>query len=90
MQHFILMRFKVKEYTNFRLEFDPHIEFRKNMGEKYCHIFSDTDNLNKVTVLFEWKSLEAAKDFISDPYLSEILQIAGVLDQPRVHLLIKE
>jgi quinol monooxygenase YgiN len=90
MQYFILMRFKVRDYTNWRNEFNLQKEWRKSQGEKECETFRDENDPNYVTLLSEWENEQSAKKFIGDSQLSETMQFAGVMDQPILHLLIRD
>lgn len=90
MKCYLLIHYKVREYTNWQAEFDSQLEWRKNLGERSCQIFTDHEDINKVTLLSEWNSFEEAKKFLSDPLLSEIMQIGGVLEQPYIQILAKE
>lgn len=89
MKHYLMMQHRVKEYSYWRIEFDRSVDWRKSKGEINFQIFQDVDDLNLVTVLSEWQSIEQLHEFIADPELSEVMQLAGVLDQPIIHLMQK-
>jgi heme-degrading monooxygenase HmoA len=70
--------------------FDEFSEWRRSLGEKNFQVFQDEGDENKVSVLLEWDDTDKAKKFIAHSELSEIMQHAGVVDQPAIYLLHSE
>jgi quinol monooxygenase YgiN len=87
MALFLLMRFPVRDYTNWRHEFDSQATWRQQNGQRSCQTFRDADDPNVVTLLCEWQSLQSVKTFLADPQLSENMQLAGVMAQPSLHII---
>jgi hypothetical protein len=89
MRCYILVQHKVREYTQWQIIFNNSQEWRQAMGEKHYQIFTDVDDINKISLLLEWENIDKAKLFIADSQLSEYMQHAGVIDLPIIHLLNK-
>lgn len=90
MKYYLVIRHRVKDYSNWRNEFDSQLHWRQTHGERSFQVFTDDEDPNMVTVMCEWENLDSARRFISDPLLSEIMQVAGVLEQPTLYFLKKE
>ncbi|MBA2655054.1 MAG: hypothetical protein H0U71_08340 [Gammaproteobacteria bacterium] len=92
MRCYLFIRYTVKDYSYWRAEYDGECirGWRESNGEKSCQVFRDEDNPHQVTLLCEWKNADSAKKFISDPQLSDNMQISGVTDQPTIYLLHKD
>lgn len=90
MQYYLFIRHKVREYTNWRSEFDSWQEWRLLQGEKSCQIFVDDNDPNMVTIIAKWQDIESAKKFVSDSQLSEKMQLSGVMEQPEIYFLKKD
>ncbi len=90
MRCYLLIRQEVKEYSNWRIMFDNALEWRCSKGEKSFQVFQDVNNQNTVTILLEWENMQSAKKFIADTELSELMQHAGVTQQPIVYFLEKD
>jgi quinol monooxygenase YgiN len=60
MEH-VLVRLKLEDYAKWRPVFDGLAGFRKTSGSKGGRLFQKSDNPNEVVILFEWESLEKAR-----------------------------
>jgi heme-degrading monooxygenase HmoA len=67
--------------------YDEHGATRKAAGCKGTQVFRSSENPNEVLVLLEWNDLEPARKFAQSQDLREVMQRAGVADQPDVYFL---
>jgi heme-degrading monooxygenase HmoA len=86
MQH-VLVRLKLEDYAKWRPVFDGLAGFRKASGSKGGRLFQKSDNPNEVAILFEWESLEKARQFYQSDELRQVMQRAGVSGPPDVQYL---
>jgi heme-degrading monooxygenase HmoA len=82
---YLLVRHKVADYTKWRPLFDQHAATRRANGAKGGQILRSANNPNEVILLFEWENLEKARQFAQSSNLREIMQQAGVIDQPDIY-----
>jgi len=70
--------FKVKDYDQWKQEYDESIEQRKAAGEISFQVFRNADDPNTVTVLSVHESAEQVQAFMDSPYLKERMEAAGI------------
>ena len=63
MANYMLAQHQVEDFPIWKAEFDRVVDLRKANGEKSAQIFQDAENPNKLTLLFEWDSIENAKKY---------------------------
>lgn len=90
MRCYLFIRYQVREYTNWREEFDKDTLWRQEQGEINYQIFRDDENDNMVSILMEWTSIDKAKSFLKHELLSEKMQHSGVMEQPTIYLFKKD
>jgi quinol monooxygenase YgiN len=83
----LLVTHEVKDYGRWRPIFDDHGQVRDEFGCLGEQVFRDADNPNAITILFEWDSLENADKFLNESNLREVMDSAGVINQPAVSFL---
>jgi hypothetical protein len=83
----VLVRHNVSDYGKWKSVFDADLEFRHKGGELNCRIFHNTDNLNDLTLLFEWENLEQAQQYMSSKELRDKMKQAGVASTPEIQFL---
>jgi quinol monooxygenase YgiN len=83
----VLVRHKIADYQKWRVTFDASIAFRQQGGEESCRIFQNSEDPNKLILLFEWESAEKARHFMSSPELQARMQQAGVVSPPEIEFL---
>jgi hypothetical protein len=83
----VLIQHEVADYTAWKAAFDSAFDFRRKNGECGCRIFRSAGNVNDLTLLFEWESLEKARAFIASDELKAKMGSAGVKGQPRVDFI---
>ena len=84
---FVIFRSKVESFAKWKSIYDSNKEFRRNAGLKSDRAFQSKDDPNELVILFEWDSLERAKQFANSPELRERMQQAGVIGKPEVLFL---
>lgn len=83
----VLVRHEVADYPAWKSVFESAFDWRHKNGERSCRIFHNAGNLNDLTLLFEWESLEAARTFMASEELKARMAKAGVKGQPRVEFI---
>lgn len=84
---YVLVRHNVSDYRKWKSVFDADLEFRHKGGEVNCRIFHNADNLNDLTLLFEWENLEQAQRYMTSKELQDKMKQAGVASPPEVQFL---
>ncbi|NIP25041.1 MAG: cyclase [Phycisphaerae bacterium] len=87
MATYMLVRHKVKDFSEWKPGYDEHLPKRDAAGltEKYL-LHSDQDP-NEVVVLFEASNLDKAKAFAASEELQQAMQRVGVIDKPDIYFL---
>jgi hypothetical protein len=85
----VLIHHEVADYTAWKAMFDSALDWRRRHGERSCRILRSAGNVNDLTLLFEWESLETARAFIASEELKAKMAGAGVKGEPRVDFLIE-
>jgi hypothetical protein len=83
----VLVHHEVADYTAWKAVFDAGLDWRHKNGERSARIFHTAGNLNELTLLCEWESLEQARAFMASDELKAKMTKAGVKGQPRVDFL---
>ena len=77
----------MKDYPEWKKEFDIDAVIRKKVGSRGGHLFRNAADQNDVFVLLEWDSSENAKRFIESEDLQTVMKKAGAIGRPDVHFL---
>lgn len=86
---YVIMRTKVEDYARWKPIFDEDSGNRKAGGSQGGQLFRNTQNPNEVIIIFEWDSLENARQFSHSPALMRKMQESGVIGQPDIFFLEK-
>ena len=84
---YLLVRQKVSDYAQWKSVFDAHSLTRQANGSRGGQIFRSADDPNELVVLLEWDVLENARQFALSNEWREVMQRAGVVDQPTLCFL---
>ncbi len=84
---YLLVRHKVEDYARWKPLFDAHGTTRQASGCRGGQLFRNANNPNELVILFEWDNLENARQFTQSSDLREVMQRAGVIEQPDVYFL---
>ena len=87
MASYMLVRHKVRDFSEWKRGYDAHLPKRSEAGLKEEHLFRGTDDPNEVIVLFESTDLGRAKAFAESRDLRETMQKVGILDKPDIYFL---
>ena len=83
----VLVHHEVADYPAWKTVFDAALDWRHKNGEHSARIFHTAGNLNNLTLLFEWETLEQARAFMASDELKARMATAGVKGQPQVEFL---
>lgn len=84
---YMMVQHGVEDFVKWKAVFDAALDMRKASGEKSAQILRDTEDPNKLTLLFEWDSIENARNYAQNPALKAAMQQAGVTGPPTFHFL---
>ena len=87
MASYVLVRHKVKNFSEWKRGYDAHLPKRVEAGLTEKHLLRGTQEPNEVVVLFEAKDLGRARTFAESTDLKEVMQKAGVMDRPDIYFL---
>ena len=80
MPHFLLERHKVQDYDKWKAVFEEDTDNRAASGSRGAQIFRNADDPMELVVLFEWESLEMARERVGSEALSQKFEEAGVAE----------
>ena len=87
MAAFLLVRHKVRDFSEWKRGYDTHLPKRAEAGLTEKHLLRGANDSNEVVLLFQVKDLNRAKAFSESADLRETMQKFGVLDKPDVYFL---
>ncbi len=87
MASYMLVRHKVRDFSEWKPGYDAHLPKRAEAGLTEKYLLRGADDLNEVVLLFEARDLNRAKAFAESADLRETMQKVGVLDKPDIYFL---
>lgn len=87
MSTFMLVRHKVRDFTDWKAGYDAHRPRRQEAGLTELHLFHGSDDPREVVLLFEDQDLSRAKEFAASTDLQQKMQEVGVVDRPEIFFL---
>ncbi len=87
MASFLLIRHKVRDFSEWKHGYDAHLSKRTEAGLTEKHLLRGASDSNEVVILFEAKDTGRAKAFVESADLREVMQKVGVLDKPDIYFL---
>ena len=87
MANYMVVRHKIRDYSVWKPGYDADLPRRTEAGLTEKHLFRGADDPNEIIALFEAKDLSRAKAFAESADLRQIMQKAGVVDQPDIYFL---
>jgi uncharacterized protein YeaO (DUF488 family) len=87
MAGFLLVRHKVRDFSEWKRGYDAHLPKRAEAGLTEKHLLRGANDSNEVVLLFQAKDLNRAKAFVESADLRETMQKFGVLDKPDIYFL---
>ena len=79
---YMIVQHEVEDFAQWKAVFDSNVDLRRTNGEKSAQILHDAEDPNKLTLIFEWDSLENARNYVQNPALKAAMQQAGVRTPP--------
>ena len=83
----VLVQHEVADYPAWKAVFDAALDVRHQHGEYSCRIFHTAGDVNNLTLLFEWDTLDRAREFLTSGEVQARMKAAGVKGQPRIDFL---
>ena len=83
----MLVQSKVKDFTNWKKEYDSQAALRVSNGMLSDQIYRDASDQNQLAVVFKWNSMENAQKFAQSPELKAAMEKAGVEGRPTINFL---
>jgi uncharacterized protein YeaO (DUF488 family) len=87
MASFVLVRHKVRDFSEWKRGYDAHLPKRTEAGLTEKHLLRGANDPNEVVLLLEAKDPTRAKAFVESADLRETMQKVGVVDKPDVYFL---
>jgi hypothetical protein len=87
MGTYMLVRYKVRDFSAWRRVYDIHLPKRNEAGLSEKILFRGAVDINEVIILFEVRDLTRAKAFTESSDLRDIMMKAGVVDRPDIYFL---
>jgi hypothetical protein len=87
MASFLLIRHKVRDFSEWKRGYDAHLPKRTEAGLTEKHLLRGASDSNEFVLLFEANDLSRAKAFAASADLRETMQKVGVLDKPDIYFL---
>jgi hypothetical protein len=87
MASFVLVRHKVRDFSEWKPGYDAHLPKRIEAGLTEKQLFRGANDPNEVVVIFEARDHGRAKAFVESADLRETMQRLGVVDKPDVYFL---
>jgi heme-degrading monooxygenase HmoA len=84
---YLIVHHHLEDYEKWKLVFDEHGAVRKEQGSKGAQVLRSAQDPNEVMVITEFESVEAARNFVGAPNLPEVMQRAGIVGKPDIHIL---
>lgn len=87
MASYMLIRHKVRAFSEWKLGYDAHLPKRVEAGLTEKYLLRGVNDPNEVILLFEARDLNRAKTFAESTELKEAMQKVGVVDKPNIYFL---
>ena len=87
MASYLLVRHKVREFSEWKRGYDAHLPKRSEAGLTEKYLLRGAQDPNEVIMLFEARDLNHAKAFAESADLKETMQKVGVMDKPDIYFL---
>jgi hypothetical protein len=88
MASFVLVRHKVRNFSEWKRGYDAHAPNRTEAGLTERQLFQVAGDPNEVVIIFETKDHGRAKAFVESVDLRETMHKVGVVDKPDVYFLV--
>ena len=83
----ILVQHEVKDFANWKKEYDSQADLRASSGMLSDQIYRDVSDQNQLTVVLKWDSVENAQKFAQSSELKAAMEKAGVVGKPTINFV---
>ena len=85
----LIARHKVEDFAKWKAVYDEQdsVSLRNTSGVKSARVLRNTDNPNELVIIHEFDDTSQARQFNQSEKLKQIMQKAGVSDQPDIYIL---
>jgi uncharacterized protein YeaO (DUF488 family) len=87
MSDYLLVRHKVRDFSEWKRSYDAHQSMREAAGLTEQQLLHGSEDPNEVTVLFQAKDPTRAHAFVESADLRDTMRQAGVVDTPDIYFL---
>jgi hypothetical protein len=87
MAGYLLIRHKVRDFSEWKRGYDAHSPNRTAAGLTEKHLLRGASDANEVVLLFQAEDLSRAKTFAKSQDLRQTMQNVGVIDKPDIYFL---
>lgn len=87
MRYYSAACLKVKDYNQFKKEFDAAQDLLRSFGCKQSTINRDVDNPNQLLIIHEFENLQRAREFYKSPEFQQCIAKAGIVGKPDLMFL---
>lgn len=87
MANYMLVRHKVRDFSDWKRGYDAHLPKRVESGLTEKYLLQGANDPNEVVIMFEARDLSRAKAFAESAELKEAMQKVGVVDRPDIYFL---
>ena len=87
MANYVLVRSKIRDFQEWKAEYDNHLPSREAAQLTEKHLLRGTEDQNEVIILFGAVDMAKAKAFTESADLREAMQKSGVVDKPDIYFL---
>ena len=84
----IILNHHVKDYSNWKEQFDKDADFRNSLGLKEVKVGIKSDDSEHVYIILETDNFMSIEDFISDPDLKDKMDKSGVIGPPDISIIL--
>ncbi len=80
----LFVRHDVADFATWKRAYDDFDDERSTMGVTGHGVYQTEDSPNNVTLYHHFESMGAAKAFMNNPRLTEVMMAAGVQGRPTI------
>lgn len=87
MAEYVLIRHKVRNFTDWKPAYEAHLPQREAAGLIESSLLRGIDDPSEVVILFEAKDMGRARTLVESAEIKDVMQKAGVVDKPDIFFL---
>jgi len=90
MKNIIVLSHQVKNYSDWKKNFDSDETHRQQFGIRTIDVLTAVDNENSITAFFETSDMAKFNAFVSSPELKAAMEKGGVISAPEIKVLVSK